>query len=176
MCRVGLTQSKVSLDLYCAIIIVMPKIYKLYREQVVKTDIEIAWNFIRSPKNLEALTPNDFPFEIVTELPEEMYNGLLIEFRVGIPILGKQTWLTEIKHIREEHSFVDEQLAGPYKLWYHYHEIQPADKGVRFVDRVHYALPFGPLGMFAHVLFIRKMLGDIFDYREKRISELLKYP
>ncbi|MFT5837357.1 MAG: ligand-binding SRPBCC domain-containing protein, partial [Candidatus Azotimanducaceae bacterium] len=101
----------------------MPKIYELYREQTIHTDLETAWNFIRSPQNLDKITPADMAFEIIGELPVEMYDGLLIEYRVGIPLIGKQTWLTELKHIRERHSFVDEQRIGPYKIWYHYHEI-----------------------------------------------------
>ena len=151
----------------------MPKIHKLIRKQVVKTDVNAAWDFISSPKNLKVLTPDDVSFEILTELPEEMYNGLLIEFRVGIPILGKQTWLTEIKHIRERHSFIDEQRIGPYKLWYHYHEIQTVNEGVLFTDQVHYAMPFGPLGTAAHALYVQKMLRSVFDYREKMIPKLL---
>ena len=46
----------------------MSKVYKFHRKQLVKTDIDTAWDFICSPKNLEALTPDDLPFEIVTEL------------------------------------------------------------------------------------------------------------
>lgn len=152
----------------------MPKIYKLHREQVVKTDIGTAWDFIRSPGNLEKLTPDDLSFEIVSDLPEEMYDGLLIEFRVGIPFAGKQTWLSEIKHICEGRSFVDEQRIGPYKLWNHCHEIRPEDDAVRFVDQVHYALPFGPLGTIAHALFVKRTLQRVFDYREKMLPELLK--
>ncbi len=151
----------------------MSKIYKFYREQVVKTDIDSAWNFIRSPKNLEALTPEDISFEIVTELPEAMYNGLLIEFRVGVPLLGQQTWLTEIKHIREKHSFVDEQRVGPYKLWNHYHEISPVEEGVRFIDNVHYMMPFGLIGAVGNTLFARKVLRRVFDYRAHKIEQLL---
>jgi ligand-binding SRPBCC domain-containing protein len=152
----------------------MSKIYKLHREQLVKTDIDTAWNFIRSPKNLERLTPDDLSFEIITDLPEEMYDGLLIEFRVGIPLLGKQTWLSEIKNIRKAHSFVDEQRAGPYKLWHHYHGIQVENEGVRFIDKVHYMLPFGPLGTIAHALYVRKTLQYVFDYRETMIPKLLE--
>ena len=153
----------------------MTKLYKLYREQVVKTDIDTAWNFIRSPKNLKKLTPDDLSFEIITDLPEEMYDGLLIEFQVGIPFLGKQTWLTEIKHVRQRHSFVDEQRLGPYKLWYHYHQIQPEGTAVRFIDKVYYTLPFGPLGTIVHTLYVRKTLLHVFSYREKMIPKLLEY-
>jgi len=150
------------------------KIYKLHREQLVKTDIDTAWDFIRSPKNLKLLTPEDMDFEIITDLPETMYDGLLIEFRVGVPLLGKQTWLSEIRHIRERYSFVDEQRIGPYKLWNHYHEVLVVEEGVRFIDTVHYALPLGPLGIMADVLFVRKKLEYVFDYREAMIPKLLE--
>lgn len=154
----------------------MSKIYQLRRELFVKTDIDTAWNFIRSPENLKLLTPEDLKFEIITELPEIMYDGLLIEFRVGIPFFGKQTWLTEIKHIRERHSFVDEQRIGPYKFWNHCHEIKSVEGGVRFIDNVHYALPLGPLGMLANTLFVRRTLRYVFDYRERMMPELLEHP
>lgn len=145
----------------------MPKIHQLYREQVIQTDLATAWEFISSPKNLDAITPDDLSFEILTEVPEKMSNGLLVEYRVGIPLLGKQTWLSELKHIREQHSFVDEQRIGPYKVWYHYHEITEVEGGIRFIDRVNYVMPFGPFGYIAHILFVKNKLKHIFDHREK---------
>jgi len=145
----------------------MPKIHQLYREQVIPTKLETAWEFISSPRNLDKITPDDMPFEIITDVPDTMYNGLLIEYRVGVPFIGKQTWLTELKHIQEHHSFVDEQRIGPYKLWYHYHEITEVEGGIRFIDRVTYVLPFGPFGEIAHGLFVKKQLKDIFDYRKE---------
>ena len=85
----------------------MCKIHELYREQTISTELDKAWEFIRTPRNLNRITPDDMSFEIVSDLPEEMYNGLLIEYRIGIPIIGKQIWLSELKHIRERHSFVE---------------------------------------------------------------------
>ena len=149
----------------------MPRIHTLYRDQIVDTDLATAWEFISSPKNLDAITPDDLSFEIVTEIPEKMHNGLLIEYRVGIPLLGKQTWLTELKHIREQHSFVDEQRIGPYKIWYHYHEITEVAGGIRFVDRINYALPCGPFGAIAHGLYVRNKLAHIFNFREQALRK-----
>ena len=151
----------------------MSKIYKLHRNYIVKTDIDSAWDFIRSPQNLKALTPDNLTLEFITDLPDEMYDGLLIEFRVGIPLIGRQTWLSEIKHIQEKHSFIDEQRVGPYKLWHHHHKIRPESAGVRFIDDVHYSLPFGPLGTLAHAVYVKKTLNRIFDYREAMLGKLL---
>jgi ligand-binding SRPBCC domain-containing protein len=150
----------------------MPALKQLYREQVIATDLNTAWDFIRRPQNLNRITPDDMTFEIISEVPEEMYNGLMIEYRIGIPLLGKQPWLSEIKHVRDHHSFVDEQRSGPYRLWYHYHEISEHADGVRFVDRVHYSLPFGPLGAIAHRLYVKKQLQYIFDYRRQAMVEV----
>jgi ligand-binding SRPBCC domain-containing protein len=143
----------------------MPTIHQLYRKQVIDTDLNTAWDFISSPKNLDTITPDDMSFEIITDLPATMYDGLLIEYRVGIPIIGRQTWLTEIKHIRERHSFVDEQRIGPYKLWLHYHEITEHPEGVQFIDCVNYVVPFGPCGQLAHAIYVKKQLKYVFDYR-----------
>lgn len=151
----------------------MPSIHTLYREQIIDTDITRAWDFISAPANLDAITPPDMSFEIITDVPKVMYNGLLIEYRVGIPLLGKQTWLTELKHIKEGHSFVDEQRIGPYKLWYHYHEIKEVDGGVRFIDRVNYVLPCGPLGGLAHQIYVKKQLQHIFDFRKEAMVQHL---
>ncbi|MEO0510981.1 MAG: SRPBCC family protein [Verrucomicrobiota bacterium] len=151
----------------------MPKIHRFSRETTISTELEKAWDFISSPANLDAITPPDMTFEIMTEVPEKMYNGLLIEYRVGIPLVGKQTWLTELKHIRDGHSFVDEQRIGPYKFWYHYHEVSKVEGGVRFIDHVNYVMPFGPLGALVHQLYVSQQLRKTFDYRGKAMLEHL---
>ncbi|QBG48170.1 hypothetical protein EGM51_12495 [Verrucomicrobia bacterium S94] len=147
--------------------------YTLYKETTVGTTPEKAWNFIRSPANLNLITPDDMTFEIVSDLPEEMTEGILITYRVKLPLLGRTTWLSELKHIVPGVSFVDEQKIGPYRLWYHYHAIHPTEQGVLFIDRVTYEMPFGLLGRLAHGLFIRKTLERIFTYREHRLQQLL---
>ena len=147
--------------------------YTLHKEIIVDTTIEKAWDFIRNPANLNKITPDDMAFEILTELPEEMFEGMLVEYRVQIPFMGKQPWLSELKYIVPGESFVDEQKIGPYKLWYHYHGVEAVDGGVRFIDRVTYEVPFCIFGKIAHALFIRKTLERIFKVREERFRELL---
>jgi ligand-binding SRPBCC domain-containing protein len=147
--------------------------YTLHKETVVETTMETAWDFMSNPANLNKITPPDMAFEILTELPNQMYEGMLVEYRVKIPMVGTQPWLSELKHIVPGRSFVDEQKIGPYKLWYHYHAIEPAGTGVRFIDRVTYEVPFCVLGKIVHALFIRKTLERIFAYRETAFQNLL---
>ncbi len=79
-------------------------------------------------------------------------------------------WVTEIKCVEHGHSFIDEQRLGPYKFWHHRHTFQPVPGGVLMRDRVHYALPFGPLGTLAHTLFVRRKLRWIFAYRKQILA------
>lgn len=147
--------------------------YTLFKETFVQTSMEQAWDFIRSPANLNLITPEDMAFEIVTDLPDEMSEGMLIQYNVRIPFMGQQPWLSELKHIVPGISFVDEQKIGPYKLWYHSHAIRPHKGGVIFTDQITYEVPYGIFGKLAHTLFIRKTLERIFSFREERLTELL---
>ena len=147
--------------------------YTLKREQDVKASREKAWDFLQHPGNLDRITPPDLRFRIVSEIPEVMYNGLIVEYRITIPLMGTHSWITEIKHIREGVSFVDEQRLGPYRFWYHYHEIRETLGGTRLIDRIYYQPPFGLLGKLIHPLYIRKTLERIFDYRRERLDHFL---
>ena len=147
--------------------------YTLYQEQYVTATLVSSWDLLKNPANLDLITPEDLQFLIVTPVPQEMFNGLIIEYRIKIPWFGERTWVAEIKHIKEMHSFVDEQKLGPYTFWYHYHQID-AEKGrIKLTDRVYYEVPYGIFGKIIHFFFIRKTLKRIFDYRKEKLAELL---
>jgi ligand-binding SRPBCC domain-containing protein len=145
----------------------------LEREIVLNTDIETLWQFMATPANLNELTPPQLQFQIVSELPDKMYNGLMIQYLIKIPWFGRWQWLTEIKHIRAGEYFVDEQRLGPYRLWHHQHLLEPvgADK-TRMIDRVSYRLPFGMVGTLLHELWVKKLLDEIFTYRAQRMLQI----
>ena len=148
--------------------------YTLYREQYVKATLAQAWDLLKNPANLDRITPEDLQFRIIPPVPREMFNGLIIEYRIKIPWFGEHTWIAEIKHIREMHSFVDEQRLGPYRFWYHYHQIDTEDGRTKLTDRVFYEIPFGILGKILHFLFIGRTLKRIFAYRKEKLAEILE--
>ncbi len=146
--------------------------YEIKSETVVNAPVNEVWEFLQNPQNLNEITPPFLSFTILSKPPSVMYNGLTISYLVGLPVFGKQKWLTEIKHIREGISFVDEQRIGPYKLWYHYHEVEAHGSQTIIRDHITYALPFGILGTIAHFLVVRGMLQRIFAFREQKFQEL----
>lgn len=143
------------------------KIYRLYREQLIKCSLDYAWDFFSNPGNLAKITPSDMGFHVTSELPDSMYAGMIITYKIrpvaGIPI----NWVTEITHVTKPNFFVDEQRFGPYKFWHHSHKFRLAPEGVVIEDTVYYGLPLGILGRIAHTLFVKKKLEQIFDYRRQ---------
>lgn len=146
--------------------------YQLKKKQLVKTDLETCWNFFSSPKNLKVITPDYMGFNVKTDVPEKMYEGLMIEYKVT-PLLNiPMNWITEIKYVHDKKFFVDEQRKGPYSLWHHEHHFKEVDEGVMMTDIVSYRVPLGFLGKLAHPLFVKGKLEEIFDYRVKKVDEL----
>lgn len=149
------------------------KIYKLQREQLINTSIDKLWHFFSDARNLQALTPSYMKFNITSgQLPDKVYPGQIITYKVS-PLLGiPLTWVTEITQVKEGEYFIDEQRIGPYHIWHHEHHFKQTERGVLMKDIVYYALPLGPLGSFAHTLFVRNQLSNIFNYRYEKIEQL----
>lgn len=146
--------------------------YQLSVEQKIPSTIDKVWDFISSPKNLKVITPESMGFDITTKnLPEKMYAGMIISYKVS-PLLGiKMTWVTEITHVKEKEYFVDEQRVGPYSMWHHQHFIESIDGGVLMRDIVTYVPPMGYLGAIANTLFIKGELKRIFDFRYQAVEK-----
>lgn len=146
--------------------------HQLKRKVILKQSLEEAWNFFSNPKNLKAITPEYMGFDISSDLEEEMYEGMIITYKVT-PLLGiKMDWMTEITHIKNKAFFVDEQRIGPYKLWHHQHHFKEVENGIEMTDIVNYAAPMGFIGKAVEPLLIRPKLKEIFDYRESKMKEL----
>lgn len=149
----------------------MSKVYSFTTEQQLKMTMDKAWDFFSNPANLQAITPDELSFKILTPDLGRMYAGQVIEYKVR-PVLNIPVyWMTEITHVSDKKYFVDEQRFGPYSLWHHQHHFTANDKGVMMKDIVHYKLPFWILGDIANTLFVKNKLKQIFDFREKVIEE-----
>lgn len=152
-------------------------VHSLIRKQLIPTSIEVLWNFFSDAKNLSVLTPEKLNFRITSgELPDDIYTGQIITYKVS-PILGiPMFWMTEITHVEKNVRFVDEQRVGPYRIWHHEHHFEQVKDGILMTDIVYYQLPFYFLGNIAHKLFVNKQLKDIFDFREEKIEQFFRKP
>jgi ligand-binding SRPBCC domain-containing protein len=146
--------------------------HTLMREQRLPGSPDDVFAFFADARNLEAITPPLLRFRVVTPEPILMGRGTLIRYKLrvrGLPI----GWLTQIMAWDPPHRFVDEQLEGPYALWHHTHTFEADGDETIMRDVVRYAIGFGPLGVLADALVVRRDVARIFDFRAQRVRELL---
>ena len=151
------------------------KTFFLKKKMIIPVSISEAWMFFSDPRNLKTITPPEMNFHVLTaNLPEEIFPGLMIQYSVS-PLRGiKMKWLSEIKHVNEPYSFIDEQRSGPYSFWYHRHSFSEIGNTTLMKDLVYYSLPFYLIGSITHSLYVKNKLEKIFDYRTMVIHEIFK--
>ena len=149
------------------------KVYTKEYKTFLPLNIEEAWDFFSSPRNLAKITPEHMGFIITSKFNDEkMYPGMLITYKVS-PLMGIQMdWCTEITHVIDQKYFVDEQRFGPYSMWHHQHHFKIVDGGIEMTDIVNYAVPMGILGRMMNSIMISNEIEKIFSFREKKIKEL----
>ena len=76
-------------------------------DEILKTDIDTIWDFASSPANLKEITPDYMLFDITSKgLPEKMYPGMIITYKVS-PLLNiKINWITEITQVKDKCFFI----------------------------------------------------------------------
>ncbi|MEZ5042616.1 MAG: SRPBCC family protein [Saprospiraceae bacterium] len=141
--------------------------------QFIPRPLDEVWHFFSRPENLNAITPGDMSFEILTNLDNiVMYEGMIVQYKVS-PFLGiKLDWVTEITHLEEGRYFIDEQRFGPYALWHHQHHFEELDGGVMMKDILHYKVPFGWVGTLADAVFVDQKIESIFSFRNTAVDQL----
>lgn len=150
----------------------MTHTYTLQRRQFFPRPRDEVFPFFADAGNLQAITPQFLHFEYLTPLPVEMRPGTLIDYRIrllGLPM----RWRTRIDEFDPPRRFVDVQLRGPYRMWHHTHEFREVEGGTLMIDLVRYQMPLGPLGRLVHLLLVRRLLDQIFDYRRRTLAERL---
>lgn len=145
--------------------------YTLRSEQWVPCPLDEVFEFLSNACSIEFLTPAWSKVRVMT-LPISMKRGSKIVYQIvwgGVAI----PWKMEIvHHWLPPREFVHIQLSGPYKFWHHTHRFEARSGGTCITDIVQYALPLGPLGWLANVLWVKRDVTRMFDYRRKRIAEI----
>ena len=146
------------------------QIYQLYRQQELALPIQEAWAFFSSPYNLNDITPDFFHVTVTSNVPERIYGGLMISYKMkavfGIPM----AWLSEVSHCHEPKRFVYEQRIGPFKFWSHEVCLTEQEAGIVLEDIVFYAMPLGWLGQILNKVLIAKKLEKISDVRRDYLA------
>ena len=127
--------------------------------------------FFADPANLARLTPPSLRVRLTTP-GAVMAAGAVLDYELrwlGIPL----RWRAFVREYDPPYRFLDVQLRGPYARWEHRHRFLEKDGGTVVEDRVVYRLPLGPAGKALHAVLVGRQLGAAWEYRTRRLGELL---
>ncbi len=140
----------------------------LEQATVIDAPLDEVFAFFERAENLGPLTPPSLAFDTKTPGPLRTEKGAQIEHRIKLgPV--PMSWLTEIVDHESDSHFIDVQLRGPYRAWFHEHRFEARGSQTHMLDRVHYKVPFGPIGRVANRLFVQGQLRRIFGFRAAAI-------
>lgn len=77
------------------------------------------------------------------------------------------TMTSEITEWDRPHRFVDEQVRGPFKSFWHEHVFRPLDGGTQLRDSVRFEAPLGVLGRLAEKLVLGRYMPHLIDARNE---------
>lgn len=139
---------------------------------VLDSPLDEVFAFFSDAGNLEKLTPPWVGFEVLSQGPLDMCEGLVIDYRIrlhGIPI----RWRTKITIWDPPHRFSDVQLRGPYALWDHTHAFRAIDESTtEMIDTIRYRPKGWILAPFINRLFVEKDVRRIFAYRTQQMNTM----
>lgn len=141
----------------------------LSRDIVVPTSLEETFAFFADAANLERLTPGWLNFQILTAPPIVMRAGLDIEYRIRLYGLAIP-WRSRIEVWEPNVRFVDRQIVGPYRWWWHEHGFEPHPQGTRVIDRVEYV----PRAAWVSGRLVRRDLERIFSHRHDILRDIFR--
>ncbi|MCF8253086.1 MAG: SRPBCC family protein [Bacteroidia bacterium] len=139
----------------------------------INKPIAEVFEFFSKAENLNLLTPPIINFKILSPLPIKMFPGQIINYQIalmGIPF----KWKTKISVWNPPHSFVDEQISGPYSKWHHQHIFKSVGNETEMTDIVEYRSKGWIFAPFLHWLFVDKKVNEIFAYREQQLNEIFR--
>ena len=84
----------------------------------------------------------------------------------------KRRLTSEITELEAPHSFVDEQVSGPFTYFRHTHKFIATESGTLMTDDFEYGVPFGMLGALGNRVILMRYMGRLLETRNAYIKHL----
>jgi ligand-binding SRPBCC domain-containing protein len=87
----------------------------------------------------------------------------------GLPF----TMTSQITEYDAPHRFVDEQVTGPFRRWWHEHTFEETEGATTMTDTVEFASPLGPLGTLVDAMVLTRYMTRLLTVRNLWLLEAL---
>ena len=84
----------------------------------------------------------------------------------------KQKLTAKVTHMEKPTVFVDIMVKGAFQSFTHTHQFVEEKGGTLMIDTFEYRSPFGPIGIIADKLFLKKYMTDFIISRAKELKRI----
>jgi ligand-binding SRPBCC domain-containing protein len=124
------------------------------------------------PAHLAQVMPPELDFRVL-EAPERLELGSRVTVQARRWGLGQRV-TSAVTAFEAGVSFVQEQVAGPFRRWAHTHHFEALpDGGTRVSEVIDFEPPGGLLGLQLTAAAVERELARVFEHRMERWKELL---
>ncbi|MBI3258825.1 MAG: SRPBCC family protein [Ignavibacteriae bacterium] len=134
---------------------------------------KVVFDFHTNVENIIKITPPEIKVTIIHAYPPMQEQEVIP--RVKQFGIFSSTMHMKFIEFNPPHILSDKQINGIFKSLFQRRTFtKQSDGNTLLTDRFEYELPFGFIGKFAHELFIRKIIGKVFEYRQETTKKLIE--
>lgn len=86
-------------------------------------------------------------------------------------LFKKRRFTSHISEMKRPAYFIDEMKKGDFKSFRHDHHFKTADNGTIMIDQVNFESPYGILGKWVNILYLKKYLEKLLVARNVVIKD-----
>lgn len=136
----------------------------------VNADIDRVWEFYTDIGHLQVISPPRMQLRLVKSTHQKMVQGSEV-WLTGI-LVTRSSWHSRITSLAP-YEYVDEMLAGRFRVWKHTHGFRKIGDRTEVIDEVDFQLRYGLLGrMFEGYAY--SQLEKIFAHRKQATIKALE--
>ncbi len=138
----------------------------------IAAPISSVFHFHNNTDNLLKITPPNVRVSIETRGEP----GLGYEVTLKVRQFGvfSTRWHVKITEYEEPTRMVDVQIKGPFRYWKQTRIFSQTETGTNLTDIVQWESPLGILGRIADAVVVRKLIANMFRYRQQATKRLLE--
>lgn len=136
----------------------------------VNADIDRVWEFYTDIGHLQVISPPHMQLRLVKSTHQKIVQGSEV-WLTGI-LVTRSNWHSRITSLAP-YEYVDEMLAGRFRVWKHLHGFRKIGDRTEVIDEVDFQLYYGLLGrMFEG--YVYSQLEKIFVHRKEATIKALE--